>query len=77
MTNEQHLELVFEEQISRLVASINNVAHQVSKLNEDSYDNADHIVNALNKLGLNGASTSLGALELVAKELEEIKEKII
>ena len=81
MTNEQRLEVLAIEQVDKIVFALGRISdaldrstNEISELTELSENNAEMIFNALNKIGLNGASTNMGALEIIAKELQEIKE---
>ena len=60
MTDEMH-----SANTAYLAGSIDEVAVQLN-----------NIARALDKIGLNGADTSMGGLELIAKELSEIKENV-
>lgn len=88
MTNEQHLEILAIEQVDKIVFALGRIsdaldrstnssrelASEIAELTELSAINADMVASSLDKIGLNGASTNMGALEIIAKELKEIKE---
>jgi len=76
MTNEQHMEILFIDQISRIVSAINGVSKNLENISESLEGIATSSDIIRECMDLSDTDSQMGGLELIAKQLSEIKENV-